>query len=96
MGCEPINGPGFTGIICTRGGRAPRCHYCNKPGTFLCDHPVIRKGGRGTCDTRMCSSCKNNGDLLQPAPDVDLCRPHFKLWRNNGNKFKLGDVEVVK
>jgi hypothetical protein len=38
----------------------------------------------------MCDQCRNN-----IADNVDLCRPHFNLWRSNGNKFKLGDLEVT-
>lgn len=86
-----VKGDGFTAIVCTRGQRIPRCHYCNDPGSFLCDHPVIRKGKRTTCDTRMCADCRNN-----VGPETDLCRPHFNLYRNNGNKFKLGDVEIQR
>ena len=90
MPCDPINVGDVTGIVCTRGQRIKaRCHYCDRPAPFLCDHPVIRKGKRGTCDTPMCADCRNT-----IGPDQDLCRPHFNLWRNNGNKFKLGDVEI--
>lgn len=92
MPCESIKTPAFTGIICRgRGRKAPPCRYCGKPGDFLCDHSVIRKGQRATCDTRMCIDCTNH-----VWSETDLCRPHFNLWRNNGNKFKLGDIEVAK
>lgn len=87
MHCEPIKLPGGgTGIICGRGSRRKPCHYCAKHGGFLCDHPVIRNGKRTTCDTQMCEQCRNN------VAGADLCRPHFTLYTNNGNKFKLGDV----
>ena len=79
----------ITMIVCQRGQRRRRCHYCHRPAPFLCDHPVIRTGKRGTCDTPLCAGCRNN-----IRANVDLCRPHFNLWRTNGNTFKLGDVEI--
>lgn len=84
MPCTPINGPGFTGIVCTRGQNQKRCHYCNKPAPFLCDHPVIRNNKRGTCDVPLCKACRNELPNGQ-----DLCRPHFGLWQMNGNKFAM-------
>lgn len=89
MPCDKIPVPGGIAIICTRGRGMKRCHYCNHVAPFLCDHPVIRQGKRGTCDTPLCEQCLNSA-----AKNTDLCRPHFNLWRNNGNKLKLGDVEV--
>jgi len=91
MTCEPINlGNGVTGIVC--GGRSKRrviCHYCRNVAGFQCDHPVFRENKKGTCDTWMCQHCRNN-----IAPELDLCRAHFNVWRNNGKKFVLGG-EVI-
>jgi hypothetical protein len=85
-----IKGDGFTAIVCTRGQRKRRCHYCNRPAPYLCDHPVIRNGKRGTCDIAICEQCRHNVQA-----GVDLCRPHFGLYEKNGMKFKLGDVEII-
>ncbi len=76
-------------FICGRGAKYSPCHYCAHRAAFQCDHPVIRAGKRTTYDTWMCEQCRNTAGT-----NVDLCRPHFNLWRNNGNKFKLGDVNV--
>jgi hypothetical protein len=90
MGCQVIRmKDGTTALVCGRGKYNEPCHYCHKPSTSMCDHPVFRMNKKETCDTPMCDDCKNIiGDNL------DLCRSHFNFWRNNGKKFVLGG-EVI-
>ncbi len=90
MTCKLIQTEGITAIVCGPRGKSKPCHYCHRASSFLCDHPVIRKSERTTCDTPMCESCRNNVQK-----DVDLCRAHFNLFRNNGNKFVLGGVTIA-
>jgi len=67
MPCTVIKSGDLTAIVCTRGQRKPpRCRWCRKPGTLLCDGPA-RKGG-GTCDARICPDHATN-----VGPDRDLC-----------------------
>lgn len=89
MACKVVRTKGITVIVCGRGHRAKPCHYCGHRSSFMCDHPVIRNGKRGTCDTPLCEQCCN-----EVAKETDLCRAHFGLWQRNGCCFKLGDVEV--
>jgi hypothetical protein len=93
MGCATVRFPdGTTGILC--GGRGKRskhrCFYCTAIGEFQCDNPVLRNNRKGTCDTWMCNDCRNN-----IGNEIDLCRPHFNSWRNNGNRFKFGASVVA-
>lgn len=89
MACHHIRMPyGPMAIICggRRGRRNPeRCFYCGGEATLQCDHPVFRQNKKATCDTWMCDGCSN-----PIGNNLDLCRSHFNLWRNNGNKFVLG------
>jgi hypothetical protein len=39
-----------TTLYCSRGPRPIVCHYCGKPGAWLCDFKV----GGGTCDRPLC------------------------------------------
>jgi hypothetical protein len=89
MACKHISTGGLTMIVCGRGQRTKPCHYCGRPSSYLCDHPVIRNGKRQTCDVPMCQAC-----ACEVAKDTDLCRAHFGLWQKNGCCFKLGDIEV--
>ena len=94
MPCRPfkwIAGTGevATGLLCSAPGRSKKdrikpCHYCSNTASVLCDHPVFRNNVKETCDTPMCAACTN-----KIAEEVDLCRPHFNEWRNNGRKFLL-------
>ncbi len=68
---HPVNGPGFTGIICSRGGRKPRaCAFCGEPGGLLCDGRV-KVGDVGhtkSCDKSICARC-----AYHPEPEKDFC-----------------------
>lgn len=88
MPCTPIKIGDSVGIICGRGQRGKPCKYCGARGVYQCDFPVIRRGVRTTCDTWMCAKCRN-----EVAGNTDLCRPHFKIWQDNGCCFKIGDVK---
>lgn len=85
MTCTLIKIGNSTGFVCGPRGKQHRCNYCDRIAQFQCDHPVFRNNKKETCDTWICEQCRNNiGDNL------DLCRPHFNFWRNNGKKFVLG------
>ena len=61
------------GIACVRGHRRKPCVYCGRPGARLCDYPVKRKSGDGTCDRALCERCTSrNGE-------IDYCRPHAQM-----------------
>lgn len=69
MGCDRIETPLGSGIVCSRGrGRATRypCEVCGKLGDILCDGPS--RGAEKTCDTKLCSSCATG-----IGPDRHLC-----------------------
>jgi hypothetical protein len=67
MPCEPIKGPGFSGIACTRGRRQRKCE-CGAVSSRLCDFEIAPKK---TCDRPMCARCATN-----VGPDRDLCYQH--------------------
>jgi hypothetical protein len=71
MPCKIRNGM----IICSRGHwRPPKCQWCDKPSTKLCDYPIEK--GR-TCDAPMCEEhAKRQG------PNVDTCpnHPHMRYF----------------
>jgi len=54
-------------IVCRRG--PPRCYFCGKPSTKLCDFPTGT--GLGTCDAQMCVSCATT-----VGPNLDYCPTH--------------------
>ena len=56
-------------IICSRGAkRPPKCAFCEKVSTKLCDYPLDRQH---TCDMPMCDDhAKHQG------PNVDTCPNH--------------------
>jgi hypothetical protein len=77
MSCKAINlGQGATAILCSREPRA-RCHTtgCRGESVALCDYPIKRKNGApGTCDRRMCVSCRR-----RQGEGVDYCPVHDRL-----------------
>jgi hypothetical protein len=87
MGCHTIRlSDGTTAIVCgARQKRSKPCLYCQRPSTSQCDYPVFRKNKKGTCDTDMCDDCKQT-----IGEDLDLCRGHIAVWRNNGKRFAIG------
>lgn len=89
MACNPFtaklgDGTPFSGIVCHRGKSAfvqPRCAYCKRPSSKLCDfvvgfktmlmtHPP-KPGEPQTCDKRLCGECAR-----KVGPDKDHCRIH--------------------
>jgi hypothetical protein len=92
MACSTVRLPdGTTGIICGgRGKKKHRCFYCPAIAEYQCDNPVIRNNRKATCDTWMCAHCRN--DI---GKGIDLCRPHFNAWRNNGNRFKFAETGIA-
>jgi len=79
-GCVSFELPGgVRGIMCGVRRAAPkRCQTpgCNGVCVALCDYPVVRRGGKsGTCDRRMCESCRHP---VAGALDRDYCGPHHK------------------
>lgn len=73
---------GVTVIACGPRGRTPKCFYCPRPGTKLCDFVVGSQDAPGTtfkdgkrvpltCDRRLCGQCARHTE-----PDTDVCRVH--------------------
>ena len=77
MACRTIaTGPGMFAIACDRGARRQRCGTpgCGGDCVALCDYPVKRKGKDGTCDAKLCESCR----VRQPQ-DRDFCPAHERF-----------------
>jgi len=55
-----------TRIVCSRRS-TPKCKFCGKPSSKLCDYPV----GTGTCDAQICRACTTHIE-----PDTDYCPNH--------------------
>jgi len=55
-------------IVCSRGAkRPPKCYFCKKQSTKLCDYPVTRTK---TCDAPMCDEhAKRQGANLDTCPN---------------------------
>ena len=67
---------GVTIIMCGRGERPGKCHYCSRPHTKLCDFVTgTEQAGiatiNTTCDRRLCGQCARHTE-----PDRDVCRIH--------------------
>lgn len=63
-------GNGGTAHICIRGGRSPRCEFCNTGySEKLCDFPINARGK--TCDAKMCARCSSS-----ISPEADFCPRH--------------------
>lgn len=72
MPCEPFEGDGFSGLICSRGRRTPtrRC-VCGSPNVLAqCDAPVTGKAS-GTCDAHLCQKCR-----VSAGANLDYCPSH--------------------
>ncbi len=75
MPCEVITGYDgkFMRIICTHGRRAPKCKFCVKTSTKLCDFPIHGSKKGKTCDPPMCDN-----HATSVGEDRDFCPPHSK------------------
>ena len=62
-------------IICSRSRRTnPKCKWCNRPSTKLCDYWVSSDGRPGrTCDAPMCDE-----HAVRVGPEKDHCPEHVK------------------
>lgn len=73
MPCKVIPVGDTYAIACSRGRSAPcSTPHCGRPHTALCDFLVVRNGKPGTCDAKLCASCR----VRQPGKDKDFCRAH--------------------
>ena len=61
-------------IICSRGSRAPKCEWCHRTSTKLCDYPVAGEKTGTTCDAPMCDRHATN-----VGPNRDYCPPHQRI-----------------
>lgn len=63
------------GFVCSRGRKhSPKCRWCEKPSTKLCDYPVT---AHQTCDAPICDEhAKRQGSNLDTCPDHPEMR-HF-------------------
>lgn len=80
MTCTPFGGNGFSGVICSRGRRAPKCSVpgCERPGERECDFEVARKKS-GTCDAKVCTGHAHREPGLGPTGEPkEYCPPHHK------------------
>lgn len=83
MKCTRIPLPGNPlsyAIVCTAGGRTPRCG-CGTASLFQCDWKIgrfksgKRKGEAKTCDAHLCGR-----HAKEVAPDKHLCPAHQLAW----------------
>ena len=56
-----------------------QCHYCWRHYTKLCDYPVDRDQGPGTCDVPMCDACATPGGV-----GIDHCKAHAAACKRKG------------
>jgi hypothetical protein len=92
MPCDITRGSKLTVFICGRGRRVKACIYCGKASSKLCDFPVVRKGKKTTCDAPLCEGCALKGK----SPDVDFCRPHYKLAAEAAERRATSGQNVQK
>ena len=77
MGCEIIDLGDGAMFLCSRWGGAttpPKCHYCSRPSSKLCDWPTeVAPVGKypATCDRPLCGEC-----VVVAGPNQDHCRIH--------------------
>jgi hypothetical protein len=72
MPCRPLmQGDKQVGFICGRGLKPPKCKWCEKPSTKLCDYPVTQDR---TCDAPMC-----NEHAKSQAANIDTCPSHPEM-----------------
>ena len=97
MPCHPMIGPDGkgNGFICSRGRREkPKCFFCGKPSTSLCDFPTkaLKDFRRDvstskTCDRPLCNTCR-----VKIGIDTDICPDHDKqeaidlIFNGGGNQ----------
>jgi hypothetical protein len=75
MPCSVIKLPGgFTAIVRHAKRRMPKCRFCDRPSTSLCDgvRGYTLGGGTITCDAPICDSCRQH---VEPG-DKDFCPNH--------------------
>lgn len=80
MACQVIKLGNATGIVCGMKRPAP-CKYCRQPHARLCDGKLA--SGK-TCDVKLCEACTRS-----PAPEKDLCPPHWRQWQERLAKRAL-------
>lgn len=93
MRCAKIKLPGGgSAIVCSSGGKRPKCQFCRNESTLLCDYPVAQTlaGKPITCDANMCASCSASSSLGR-----DYCPDHSlhatrKTIRNALTRKELG------
>lgn len=61
----------FAAVICSRGSRVPKCKFCEKQSTKLCDFPLSKDR---TCDAPMC-----NEHAKKQGPNLDTCPDHPEM-----------------
>lgn len=66
---------GGSAHLCGGRGRRPKCSVpgCGRDQAALCDHPVERQGGKGTCDASMCAAHRTS-----VGKNRDHCPAHVK------------------
>lgn len=75
MACEHLRDKdgNWIGVICGRGPRAPKCKFCSKTSTKLCDFPIHGSKKGKTCDAPIC-----DGHATSVGEDCDFCPHHCK------------------
>ena len=73
MACERIGNT----IVCGRGASAPKCAFCRKRSTKLCDHVMGKTIGGAdiTCDLPLCD------DHALAITSLDFCPKHAPQHR---------------
>ena len=84
MACRIMQLPeGRSAIICGGRGSLPKCSYCSRRGTQLCDFPTGNEepGMDGTCSKPVCEKCTRKGATLgeDGKPKYDFCKEHFEI-----------------
>jgi len=57
MPCKRIEGDGWSGFVCTRGGSQKQRCSCGRVADYLCDFPLRGKKEGQTCDKPLCVKC---------------------------------------
>jgi hypothetical protein len=84
MACEHITDKhGTTFICCGSRRRPPKCKFCSKPSTKLCDFPIHGSKKGKTCDAPICDD-----HATSVGEDRDFCPPHSKQ-----EELQLGSAE---
>lgn len=63
----------FIAVVCSRGvKRVPKCRWCDKQSTKLCDYPISKMR---TCDAPVCDDhAKHQGQNLDTCPEHPVMR----------------------